>query len=139
MLDEQGVIEKFGVPPSSIPDWLALVGDSADGYPGVPRWGAKSASAVLARYGHIEAIPGGERAWRVSVRGASSLASSLRDHYAEALLYRQLATLRTDASLTERLDDLRWRGAARRQLTDICRETADEEFLDRVRLWREPG
>src|SRR5262245_43590113 len=73
MFDEQGVVAKFGVPPRSIPDWLALVGDSADGYPGVPRWGAKSAASVLASYGHIDAIPDNARSWRVNIRGAAAL------------------------------------------------------------------
>jgi 5'-3' exonuclease len=107
VLDEAGVIAKFGVPPGSIPDWLALVGDSADGYPGVPRWGGKSASALLASYGRLEAIPDLESDWRVSVRGAAALAASLREHRAEAYLYRQLATLRTDVPLTEQIEDLR--------------------------------
>ena len=109
-LDERGVVEKFGVRPSSIPDWLALVGDSADGYPGIPRWGAKSAAAVLAVYERLEAIPADARDWRVAVRGAAALAASLAAHRTEAVLFRQLATLRTDVPLAESLDDLRWRG-----------------------------
>jgi 5'-3' exonuclease len=113
LVDELAVIEKFGVPPSSITDWLALVGDSSDGYPGIPRWGAKSAAAVLARYGHLESIPDHEREWGLVVRGASALGESLRDHREEAYLYRLLATLRTDAPLGETLDDLRWQGARR--------------------------
>jgi 5'-3' exonuclease len=136
VLDEAGVIDKFGVPPASIPDWLALVGDSADGYPGVPRWGGKSASALLASYGHLEAIPDRESDWRVSVRGAAALAASLREHRKEADLYRRLATLRTDVPLTERIEDLRWRGARREELTTLCREIDDEGFLERVTRWR---
>src|SRR4029453_1462217 len=97
LLDHMGVVTKFGVTPSSIPDWLALVGDSSDGYPGIPRWGAKSASALLAHYGHLDAIPDHERQWAVQIRGAAALAASLRVHRAEARLYRVLATLRTDA------------------------------------------
>lgn len=136
-LDEAGVIEKFGVPPASIPDWLALVGDSADGYPGVPRWGAKSAAAILAAYGSLEAIPDRESEWRVPVRGAAALAATLREHRDAAYLYRRLATLRVDVPLTERLEDLRWRGARRDQLTTLCHDTEDEGFLERVSLWRD--
>ena len=135
MLDEAGVVTKFGVLPGSIPDWLALVGDSADGYPGVPRWGAKSAAAVLAKYGHIDAIPNESRAWIVDVRGAMALADSLRTHREEAALYRTLATLRTDVPLEEDLEDLRWRGARRDELTALCREIGDEAFLERVTTW----
>jgi 5'-3' exonuclease len=137
VLDEAGVVEKFGVPPASIPDWLALVGDSADGYPGVPRWGSKSAAAILASYGHLEAIPDRESEWRVAVRGAAALAASLRDHREEAYLYRRLATLRTDVPLLEHIDDLRWQGARRDELTALCREIGDEGFLERVVIWRD--
>jgi 5'-3' exonuclease len=111
VLDEDGVRAKFGVGPESIPDWLALVGDAADGYPGIPRWGAKSASAVLAVYGRLERIPDDPRAWTMAVRGADALAASLREHRDAALLFRRLATLRTDVPLAEPLDALRWRGA----------------------------
>ena len=135
ILDEQGVVEKFGVPPASIPDWLALVGDAADGYPGVPRWGAKSAAALLSVYPHLEAIPDRESEWRASVRGAAALAASLRDHRDEAYLYRRLATLRTDVPLVERLEDLRWRGARREDLIALCRELDDDTFLERVPTW----
>jgi 5'-3' exonuclease len=135
VIDEPGVVEKFGVSPESIPDWLALVGDSSDGYPGVPRWGAKSAAAVLSVYPHLEDIPAGEAEWRVNVRGAASLAASLRDHREEAFLYRRLATLRFDAPLTEQLDDLRWQGAHREQLAALCRELDDDAFLKRVPRW----
>jgi 5'-3' exonuclease len=138
VMDEAGVVVKFGVSPSSIPDWLALVGDSADGYPGVPRWGAKSAAAVLTHYKYLEAIPDDERQWTVPVRGAAALAASLREHREAAYLYRVLATLRADAPLTESLDDLRWRGARRQELTALCREIGDEQFLERVYLWRDP-
>jgi len=137
IMNVAGVIEKFGVPPASIPDWLALVGDSADGYPGVPRWGAKSASALLARYGHLESIPDRESEWQVSVRGAAALAASLREHRDDAYLYRHLATLRVDVPLTEQLEDLRWRGARREELTTLCRDIEDEEFVERVMVWRE--
>jgi 5'-3' exonuclease len=110
VLDEPGVIEKFGVPPRSIPDWLALVGDAADGFPGIPRWGAKSAAAVLSVYGSIDAIPDDAATWTPKVRGAETLAANLRSMRAEAALFRELATLRTDVPLTESVDDLRWRG-----------------------------
>ena len=130
------MVEKFGVAPDSIPDWLALVGDASDGYPGVPRWGAKSAAALLAGYPHLEDIPERESEWRVNVRGAAALAASLREHRDEALLYRRLATLRTDVPLAEQLDDLRWRGARREELTALCAELDDAAFLQRVPLWR---
>lgn len=109
LYDHAGVIEKFGVPPASIPDWLALVGDSADGFPGLPGWGAKSAAAVLARYGHLEAIPPMADDWDVGVRGAGRLAATLRDQLADALLFRRIATLEVD-SVTVTVDDLEWRG-----------------------------
>jgi len=137
LIDEMAVIAKYGVPPRSIPDWLALVGDSSDGYPGIARWGAKSAAAVLAHYGHLEAIPDHEREWGLALRGASTLAASLRDHRDEAYLYRRLATLRTDAPLDETLDDLRWRGARRADLTNLCHELGNQDFLERVPLWRD--
>lgn len=111
LLDEDGVRARFGVGPGSIPDWLALVGDDADGIPGVPRWGERSASAVLGRWARLEAIPDHHFRWEVPVRGALALAESLRAHRQAALLYRRLATLRTDVPLAEDLEALRWRGA----------------------------
>lgn len=135
--DEAGVRRRFGVAPSSIPDWLALVGDSADGYPGVRRWGERSASALLARYGHLETIPERETDWDVTVRGAAGLAASLREHRDDAYLFRRLATLRTDAPLAEEPDALRWRGADRRALEALCRELAEETLMERVPAWRE--
>jgi 5'-3' exonuclease len=136
VIDETGVMEKFGVPPASIPDWLALVGDAADGYPGVPRWGSKSASTILAVYGHLEAIPDRESDWRVTLRGAAALAASLREHRQEAYLYRRLAILRVDVPLQEDIEDLRWQGARQHELMQLCREIDDEAFLERVTLWR---
>ncbi len=130
--DERGVVEKFGVPPSSIPDWLALVGDTADGYPGIPRWGTKSAAAVLAEYRHIEAIPDTVEEWRVQVRGAAALAASLAAQRADALLYRRLATLRADVPLTESLDDLRWRGPDIAALTRLAAQWDDSVIVDRA-------
>ncbi len=134
LLDEPGVIAKFGVPPASIPDWLALVGDSADGIPGIPRWGAKSAAAVLARYGHIDRIPDDVRRWDFAVRGADALAASLRERRRDAQLYRELATLRVDVPLAEDIDDLRWRGARREELEGLGREIGEAEL--RVPRWR---
>ncbi len=109
-LDEDGVTRKFGVAPESIPDYLALVGDTADGYPGLPGWGAKSAAAVLARYSHLEFIPRDRREWRVDVANAGALASTLFGNFEGALLFRTLATLRADIALFEDVEQLRWRG-----------------------------
>ena len=108
--DESGVIQKFGVPPASIPDYLALVGDSADGYPGLAGWGAKSSAAVLAKFLHIEEIPGDSREWHVNVSGANSLAATLNRERERALLFRTLATLRTDILLFDDVESLRWTG-----------------------------
>jgi 5'-3' exonuclease len=109
--DESGVVAKFGIPPPSIPDYLALVGDAADGFPGLPGWGAKSAAAVLAKYGHLEAIPADPRAWNVNVASAAKLAQTLERERDRALLFRELATLRTDIKLFDDVDELRWNGA----------------------------
>lgn len=108
--DHAGVIEKFGVPPASIPDYLALVGDAADGYPGLPGWGAKSTASVLARYGHLEAIPIDGRDWSVRVTNPQVLAQTLQQDRERAYLFRTLATLRTDIPLFRNVDELRWRG-----------------------------
>jgi 5'-3' exonuclease len=108
--DETGVIQKFGVPPASIPDYLALVGDAADGYPGLSGWGAKSTAAVLAKFGHIEAIPSDWREWHVNAASASALARTLSEQRDQALLFRTLATLRTDLPLFEDVEQLRWDG-----------------------------
>lgn len=132
VLDEGRVLEKFGVAPAQIPDFLALVGDSADGIPGVPRWGAKSAAAVLRAYGTIEAIPDAASAWNVSVRGAAALAESLSARRPDALLYKRLATLRLDVPLLENLEDLRYRGAEPAKLEAISLELADPTLLERV-------
>jgi 5'-3' exonuclease len=110
VLDEFGVTSKFGVAPSSIPDYLALVGDSADGYPGLPGWGAKSSSAVLAKYARLELIPRDWREWRVNAVNASLLASTLFREWDRALLFRKLATLRTEIALFDDVEQLRWRG-----------------------------
>jgi 5'-3' exonuclease len=108
--DEAGVTAKFGVGPHSIPDYLALVGDSADGYPGLPGWGARSAATVLARYGHIEAIPDAPGDWSVPVRGRPTLATTLRTMRRQAMLFKDLATLRVERSLLGDVDHLRWSG-----------------------------
>ncbi len=108
--DEAGVVAKFGVEPASIPDYLALVGDSADGYPGLQGWGAKSAGAVLARYRHIEAIPEDWRTWGVNASSPARLAAILAKEREQALLFRTLATLRTDVPAIGSVDELRWNG-----------------------------
>jgi 5'-3' exonuclease len=113
MLDEAGVVKKFGVPPESIPDYLALVGDAADGYPGLPGWGAKSTAAVLAKFGHLESIPTDWRDWHADVTQASTLSATLQREREAALLFRQLATLRTDIALFEDVEELRWKGSVR--------------------------
>ncbi|HSL22474.1 MAG TPA: 5'-3' exonuclease H3TH domain-containing protein [Vicinamibacterales bacterium] len=108
--DEPGVVAKFGVRPESIPDYLALVGDAADGYPGLPGWGAKSAAAVLARFGRLETIPDDWRAWGVNAHNPATLAATLARERGRAFLFRDLATLRTDLPLFDSIDDLRWTG-----------------------------
>ncbi len=123
--DEPAVMAKWGVPPSAIPDWLALVGDSSDGYPGLPGWGAKSAAAVLARYGSIEEIPAKASAWDVrSLRGAPVLAATLRERWDEVMLYRSLARLRTTGDGVEipqeRVEELRWQGTAQAEWERFC-------------------
>ncbi len=110
--DEAGVVQKFGVPPASIPDYLALVGDSADGYPGLQGWGAKSSAAVLAKFGHLESIPADFREWNVNVSGAGTLAATLTANLEAAKQFRTLATLRTDIALFDDVDELRWSGPA---------------------------
>ncbi len=130
--DEDGVRAKFGVPPSAIPDYLALVGDTADGIPGIPRWGAKSAARVLAHYRQLEAIPTDPDAWKVRVRGAAALASNLADRREEAALYKRLATLREDAALgVDDVEQLRWRGVDEPLLAAVCEELGDDRFLAR--------
>ena len=132
-VDHDGVIAKFGVSPASIPDYLALVGDSADGYPGLPGWGARSASAVLSRYPHLEDIPASVSAWDVSVRGAASLALALRERREEVLLYRELATLRLDAPIPQtEPEELRWRGADPDAVAALAARLAAPDLPSRV-------
>jgi 5'-3' exonuclease len=138
VIDEAGVVEKFGVSPQSIPDWLGVVGDSADGYPGIPGWGAKSASAVLSLYHHLEDIPQDPSQWKIpsiSAGRAASLAQSLASHWEEALLFRKLAMLREDVPLKEKLADLKWQGAYPR-LKELCLSLGDEKFPARIPKWR---
>jgi 5'-3' exonuclease len=131
VLDEDGVVQKFGVRPHSIPDWLALVGDAADGYPGIPAWGARSAAAVLDRVDHLESIPADPRRLGLPLARAARLLESLATHREEAFLYRRLATLRVDVPLEEELADLEWRGAAA-ELEEVCRALGDEGLPGRV-------
>ena len=133
--NEAGVREKFGVSPASIPDYLGLVGDSADGIPGIPRWGAKGAAQVLDRYVHIEQIPADAADWAINVRGARSLAASLSDNMEAALLYRQLATLRLDVPISEDLPDLEWQGAPQEPYQALCDELGFGRLRDGVGRW----
>jgi 5'-3' exonuclease len=132
--DEAAVLAKFGVQPSSVPDWLALVGDSADGYPGLSGWGPKSASAVLSRYEHIESIPDDPGRWGLDIARALRLSESLRVHQEEVLLYRRLATLRRDVPLQERIPDLEWEGA-HHHLKRLCGELGADKLPERVPRW----
>src|SRR5207248_442295 len=128
VFDDAGVQEKFGVLPTSIPDWLGLVGDSADGYPGLPGWGAKSTAAVLRRYPHLEDVPRRGERWDIHVSGAKRLAAVLAERMEEALLFRDLATLRTDTDVGT-VDGMRWKGPTS-ELADIC-ERLNAEALRR--------
>ena len=119
LIDESGVVAKFGIPPASIPDYLALVGDSADGFPGLSGWGAKSAATLLARWGHIEDIPPGAGDWDVTVRGAAKLAVTLQNDFDRALLFKDLATLRVERDLLPGVDALRWVGPTD-EFSDVC-------------------
>ncbi len=130
--NEDGVREKFGVSPASIPDYLGLVGDSADGIPGIPRWGAKGTAQVLDHYGHIEDIPADAADWAINVRGAKSLAATLAANMENALLYRHLATLRLDVPIAESVPDLEWQGAPQRLYQDLCDELGFGRLRDGV-------
>jgi 5'-3' exonuclease len=137
-IDEKGVRERWGVAPESIPDYLALVGDAADGFPGLLGWGARSAAAVLARFVHLEAIPTSVGDWHVDVRSAPGLNATLRARWDEALLYRRLATLRLDVPLPEaNPDELRWRGARRGTFPALCQELGARALAERPHLWQD--
>jgi len=135
IMDEKGVVEKFGVKPESIPDYLALVGDSADGYPGIKGWGAVSTSAVLAKYKHIESIPKDPKKLGLGLGRATTLLENLQKNHADALLFRELSTLRKDVPLKENLSDLKWQGAYPR-LKKFCHELGEERIVERVIKWR---
>lgn len=129
--DETGVVEKFGVKPSSIPDYLALVGDSADGFPGIAGWGAKAAAQALSQYPHLEDIPTGWTAWHPSIKKARSLSESLFGGWNDALLYRTLATLRLDVPVFETVDNLRWQGPTS-NFAAFCQRMKASDLLRRV-------
>ncbi|HUO24298.1 MAG TPA: 5'-3' exonuclease H3TH domain-containing protein [Candidatus Aquilonibacter sp.] len=131
--DEAGVVAKFGVGPQSIPDYLAVVGDSADGFPGVVGWGAKAAAQVLSQYSHLEEIPKDWRQWPPSIRRSRSLAESLSNSWNDALLFRTLATLRRDVPVFEEVGDLSWRGP-RAEFATMCGRMRGSELADRARL-----
>ncbi|MDP8904597.1 MAG: flap endonuclease [Chloroflexota bacterium] len=134
-MDADGVRARFGVDPASIPDFLALVGDSADGYPGIQGWGKLSAATVLRRYRHLEEIPDSVVRWDVAVRGAPALAASLRQQRHLAHLFRELATLVLDVPLRETLDDLRWRGAPRDEFSQLAARLGQPALIARVHRW----
>jgi 5'-3' exonuclease len=136
VIDEDGVREKWGIGPESIPDLLALMGDSADGIPGIARWGQKSTSIVLAHYRSIEAIPDDPERWEVQVRGAATLARNLAERRDDALLFKKLATLRRDVPIAENLNHLHWQGARRGELERIAAMIGDERVVERVSRWR---
>jgi len=136
--DEAGVIERFGVPPGSIADYLALVGDSSDGYPGLPGWGAKSAAALLARYGRLDAIPEDATAWDVTVRGAEKLAATLRENRDLALLFRDLATLRTHEPALTSIEELRWLGPTP-AFVDFAARVEQPQLLERAQSLARKG
>jgi 5'-3' exonuclease len=131
LFDHDGVIEKFGVPPESIPDYLALMGDTSDGFPGLPGWGAKSASSVLARYLHIEDIPADASDWDVQVRGAAKLAATLQEQMDLALLFRKIATVVTDAPTFTTVSELRWTGP-RDDFADVVARIDAPRLIERA-------
>ena len=133
-IGEEAVIAKYGVPPQSIPDLLALTGDTADGIPGLPRWGAKSTAAVLSRYGRLEDVPT-NAPWDIPVRGAAALQGILSQEYENALLYRQLATLRRDVPIDATPDNLRWQGARRAEYEELCEELGSERLATLPHRW----
>ena len=130
--DESAVVEKYGVSPASIPDWLALVGDAADGIPGIPAWGAKSSAALLSKYGNIESIPENISEWNMTPGRARRLADNLTEHMDEAYLYRRLTTLRTDVLIQENVADLEWQGAGD-ELKTLCELLGANDIPERVK------
>lgn len=137
IIDADGVWAKYGVAPASIPDLLALTGDSADGIPGLPGWGAKSAAAVLSRYEHLEAVPPDPSLWETPVRGAARLSATLAARYDEALLYRTLATLRPEAPVNAAPAALEWRGAHRPQWQTLCQEWGTPALANLPQRWQD--
>lgn len=135
IIDEDGVVEKFGVHPESIPDYLALVGDTADGVPGLPGWGAKSASLVLGRFPRLEMIPPSPDDWGVKVRGAEKLAATLAAGIDDAMLFRELTTLRLDVPISESLDDLEWKGVPERSFNEFCAKFGVDPDSINVHRW----
>ena len=135
LVDATAVRERFGVAPASIPDYLALVGDASDGYPGLPGWGARSAATVLSRFEHLESIPRSAAGWGLPLRNAPALAATLAARRDEALLYRELATLRTDVPINEELDDLRWRGVPRGPFEELAGALDAPHLVQRVPRW----
>ena len=135
-LDQDGVWGKFGVSPESIPDYLGLVGDAADGIPGIPKWGAKTSGRMLERYTHIEAIPEDPSSWDVELRGAAAISASLEEYRGDALFYRELATLRLDVDLPQSLEDLEWHGVQRREFQALCAELGAADMGVRDNEWR---
>lgn len=135
IIDEDGVVEKFGIHPESIPDYLALVGDTADGVPGLPGWGAKSSSSVLFRFPRLELIPESYEDWGVKVRGGEKLAATLRERMADALLYRELTTLRLDVPIEESLEDLEWKGVPEAKFKEFCAQLGVDPATTRVDRW----
>jgi len=135
LIDEAAVLARRGVAPASVPDWLALVGDVADGIPGLPGFGEKTAAVLLARYERIEAIPENPSDWNVSVRGAARLAATLAERRDDALLYRELATLVLDVPLAESLPDLEWRGVPRPAFEAVCKDLGSDRLRARPTRW----
>ena len=135
VMNEAGVVEKFGVSPRSIPDLLALTGDAADGIPGIPKWGAKTSAALLARYGHIDDIPQESADWDIQVRGAAGAADSLNAHTSEARLYRELATLRVDVPIDASLEALEWQGVDREKYLALCDELGFGRLSELPHKW----
>lgn len=139
VLDESNVVEKFGVGPESIPDYLALVGDTADGIPGVPGFGAKTSAVILSRWRHIEDIPVHVSDWDVKVRGAPTLGATLRERRVDALLYKDLATLRIDVPIDVTPGGLEWKGAVEELLLPLCEKLGERNLPGRIKKWAGGG